>query len=377
MDFPEGKSLEEAFAMAEAEALLKQVRERAAARLSAATAPDNRCEDWRFGRPLTYAAELLAAMAPGRRSAGRVQLQAPEDITDTPDDEWRMEEEMMPTLGSDAILAAHVQRFGEGVCLFLEEDTEYPDPIVITYETDSLFTPSTFILAAPGAKARIIERHITHGSGIMVTTRCVRAMQGAELSLELQEQGSGESRCMNISSLAADQAVIRHLTTHENHAWAREETVAEITGSTEEQRADIRLYSANRLAQHQVLDQHTRQIHLCGHSFSDLLYKNVADDHAAATFAGMIYVAPGAHRTDAYQANRNMLLSEKATVHSLPGLEILADHVRCSHGSASSPMDEEQLFYLLSRGIPRHEAQMLVADGFLEDAVTRFRTSES
>jgi Fe-S cluster assembly protein SufD len=67
-----------------------------------------------------------------------------------------------------------------------------------------------------------------------------------------------------------------------------------------------------------------------------------------------------------------MLLSEKATVHSLPGLEILADKVCCSHGSASAPMDDEQLFYLLSRGIPREEALQLVSHGFLQDVVDKF-----
>ena len=124
-----------------------------------------------------------------------------------------------------------------------------------------------------------------------------------------------------------------------------------------------------------MLDQHTRQVHHVGGVASDLLYKNVVDDSATAVFAGNIYVAPGAHHTDAYQSNRNMLLSEKATIHSLPGLEILADKVRCSHGSASAPMDEEQLFYLLSRGIPRQEALQLVAEGFLADATNRFHTA--
>jgi Fe-S cluster assembly protein SufD len=71
-----------------------------------------------------------------------------------------------------------------------------------------------------------------------------------------------------------------------------------------------------------------------------------------------------------------MLLSEKSTVHSLPGLEILADRVRCSHGSASSPMDEEQLFYLTSRGIPYRDAQLLVSDGFLADVINKFNSVE-
>ena len=150
----------------------------------------------------------------------------------------------------------------------------------------------------------------------------------------------------------------------------REETVAEIYAPG----ADNQLCSANKLDLNQVLDQHTRQIHHVGGATSNLLYKNVLHAKATATFAGNIYVAPGAHNTDAYQSNRNLLLSEDATVNSLPGLEILADKVRCSHGSASGPIDEEQLFYLLSRGVPCDEAHQLIADGFLLEAQDKYNS---
>ena len=112
-----------------------------------------------------------------------------------------------------------------------------------------------------------------------------------------------------------------------------------------------------------------------GAATSNLLYKNVLDGNATATFAGNIYVAPGAHNTDAYQSNRNLLLSEDATVNSLPGLEILADKVRCSHGSASAPVNEEQLFYLLSRGISREAAISLLSHGFIKDAIEKYEQS--
>ncbi len=362
MDFPDTTDLSTALELAEAEH-----------RLAAAQTPDRLCEDWRFGRPHEYAAQLVALME-GADNRGTVTIEGAEDAADSPDREDRAEEQLLHTIGSDKILAQHLAHFGKGAVLFLEK--EYTQPITITYETDGVFLPTTLILAAPGAKAHIIEKHITRGAGAIVCTRLIHAEGGADIAVELHESGSGESRAMNITNIRAVAAKVRHLTLHENHAWAREETVADILQSSEEQPADVQLYSANRLAGTQVLDQHTRQIHSCGQAYSNLLYKNVVDDNATATFAGNIFVAPGAHNTDAYQANRNMLLSEKATVNSLPGLEILADKVRCSHGSASAPMDEEQLFYLLSRGIPRHEAQLLVADGFLADAVTHFEARD-
>jgi Fe-S cluster assembly protein SufD len=102
-----------------------------------------------------------------------------------------------------------------------------------------------------------------------------------------------------------------------------------------------------------------------------LLYKNSLNDQARTIFAGLIRVEPGAHRTDAYQKVRNLLLSDDAEANSMPGLEILADDVRCSHGATSGQVDAEELFYMLSRGIPQREAQQLIVFGFLNEVIER------
>ncbi len=364
MDFPDSTDIRLALEKAEAQA-----------RLASAPAPDRLNEDWRFGRPHKHAAALITALADtARPCSGSIHLSGAGDGVAWElgkDDVPEEEEVLMHAIGSDHLLALHLKRLSRGVCIYLEQSPE--QPITITYETDGLFCPTTGIIAAAGVKAHIIERHIVRGEGILFTTRRIMAEAGADIAVELQEEGSGSSCTLNITNIQAANATVRHLTQHQGHAWAREETIAEILHSAPEAPADIRLYSANRLSGRQVLDQHTRQLHRWGGAKSDLLYKNVVDEHATAIFAGNIYVAPGAHDTDAYQSNRNMLLSEDATIHSLPGLEILADRVRCSHGSASAPMDEEQLFYMMSRGIPRHEAQLLVAEGFIADALDRFR----
>lgn len=89
------------------------------------------------------------------------------------------------------------------------------------------------------------------------------------------------------------------------------------------------------------------------HTRSDLLYKGAVKDEARAVFSGLIKLERGAQKTDAYQANRNLLLSPTARVDSIPQLEIGANDVRCTHGSTTAPVDEVQLFYLQSRGLPR------------------------
>ena len=121
----------------------------------------------------------------------------------------------------------------------------------------------------------------------------------------------------------------------------------------------------------QEFDQRTLQDHRKPATASDLLYKNSLDDQSRTIFAGLIRVEPGAHRTDAYQKVRNLLLNDDAEANWMPGLEILADDVRCTHGATSGQMDEEELFYMLSRGIPRREAQQLIVFGFLNEVIER------
>jgi Fe-S cluster assembly protein SufD len=121
----------------------------------------------------------------------------------------------------------------------------------------------------------------------------------------------------------------------------------------------------------QHLDHDTQQNHLAPNTTSDLLFKGALMGESRSVWQGMIYVAPGAMKTDGYQANRNLVLSSKARADSIPGLEILADDVRCTHGATVGKIDLEQVFYLLSRGIPQKEAERLVVEGFFDPIMQR------
>jgi Fe-S cluster assembly protein SufD len=121
----------------------------------------------------------------------------------------------------------------------------------------------------------------------------------------------------------------------------------------------------------QHMDHHTEHVHLVGHTHSNLDFK-VALTHAArSAYTGMIRIAPEAGGSEAYQENRNLLLSEDARAESIPELEILTDDVRCSHGATVAPLDEEQLFYLKSRGLPHSQATRLIVYGFLDQTLQR------
>jgi Fe-S cluster assembly protein SufD len=121
----------------------------------------------------------------------------------------------------------------------------------------------------------------------------------------------------------------------------------------------------------QHLDHDTQQNHLAPHTTSDLLFKGALKGKSRSVWQGMIYVAKGAEKTDGYQANRNIVLEEGARADSIPGLEILADDVRCTHGATVGKLEQEPLFYLKSRGIPQKEAERLVVEGFFDPIMQR------
>jgi Fe-S cluster assembly protein SufD len=121
----------------------------------------------------------------------------------------------------------------------------------------------------------------------------------------------------------------------------------------------------------QHLDYDTFQEHMAPSTTSDFAFKGALRDKARAVWRGMIRVEEGAQKTNAYQENRNLLLSKTAHADSIPGLEILANDVRCTHGATLGQVDREQLFYLMTRGLTRSEAERLIVRGFFQDVLDR------
>jgi len=126
----------------------------------------------------------------------------------------------------------------------------------------------------------------------------------------------------------------------------------------------------------QHIDLDTQQNHHALHTTSDLLFKGALRGHSRSVWQGMIVVDPGAQKTDGFQANRNLLLDRDARADSIPGLEIKADDVRCTHAATVGRVDETEVFYLMSRGIPRPEAIRLIVHGFFDPVMQRIPFEE-
>ena len=140
--------------------------------------------------------------------------------------------------------------------------------------------------------------------------------------------------------------------------------------------ANVKVTGAYYLQGEEHVDLDTTQEHAAPNTTSDLAFKGVLDDYARAVWRGVIRVDAGAQKTDAYQENRNLLLSPDAQATPIPGLEIEANDVRCTHGATVGQVDRNHLHYLMSRGLSRREAQRMIVRGFLEDALERIGSAE-
>jgi Fe-S cluster assembly protein SufD len=125
----------------------------------------------------------------------------------------------------------------------------------------------------------------------------------------------------------------------------------------------------------QHVDNFTVIEHMAPHCRSNQHYKGVLDDMSTGVFSGKIHVHPDAQKTEAFQSNNNILLTDTAKMHTKPQLEIYADDVKCSHGATVGQLDKDALFYLQSRGIPKDESRLMLMDAFAYDVVSRIRQS--
>ena len=143
-----------------------------------------------------------------------------------------------------------------------------------------------------------------------------------------------------------------------------------------DQGANAKVTGAYFLTGEEHADYDTTQEHAAPNTTSDLFFKGVLADHARAVWRGVIRVDKGAQKTDAYQENRNLLLSHDAHADSIPGLEIEANDVRCTHGATIGQIDRLQLFYLMSRGLSREQAERLIVRGFFQPVLDRIGSDE-
>ncbi|NOZ56601.1 MAG: SufD family Fe-S cluster assembly protein [Calditrichaeota bacterium] len=192
----------------------------------------------------------------------------------------------------------------------------------------------------------------------------VEVGDGAEWNvLFLQRFGASDSRLQRVRFEIGNNARLQAFRLDLGGAVVKTEVGLAFKGENSE----FSWHGAYLLGGNQRFELDTLQDHVLGGDTSNLLVKGVLAQQGRAVYRGLIRIHPGAQRSNAYQANKNLLLSEDAHVHSIPMLEIEANDVRCSHGSASGPIDPDQIFYLQSRGLPEREARRMIIKGFVAE----------
>ena len=279
-------------------------------------------------------------------------------------------------LGSKKFAALHKALVRSGSVLVVPPGLEINEPFEVFhchYGDGAAVFPHTLVIAGPGSRATLIDRFSSiepEQSGLAIGVNDLVVQDGAKLTyVSVQEWSRAMvSVQVNATVVGRDAAAI-NLALNLGGKYSRLESLSRMTAPGA--RSDM--LSISVADDKQEFDQRTLQDHLQPNTTSDLLYKNALDAEAKTIFSGLIKVERGAHRTDAYQKVRNLLLSDDAEANSMPGLEILADDVRCTHGATSGQVEPEELFYLRSRGISEVGAKKLIVRGFLHEVLERLQ----
>jgi Fe-S cluster assembly protein SufD len=274
----------------------------------------------------------------------------------------------------DKLAAAHAAFFSGGTFLYVPEGVTIDRPLVSQFWSSgggAAVLPHTLIVAGRGSSFNYLDEFLSPDLDRPALTSGsaeVLADEGADVGyLALQRWGRHAWQFADQRARAERDATVRLVSVGLGGRFSKNRIEASLTGpgATAELKA---LYFGSG---DQFFDYHTLQQHSVGQTTSDLLFKGALRDTARSVYAGLIRIEPGAARSDAYQANRNLLLSKSARAHSIPMLEIFNNDVRCTHGATVAPVDPAHLFYLESRGIPAATAERMIVHGFFGEVLDR------
>jgi Fe-S cluster assembly protein SufD len=248
------------------------------------------------------------------------------------------------------------------------------EPIIgqhFSHEAGTSVMPHTLIVAGAGARFDYLDEYIAEKddeTGYRTGSTEIFVGDGATVGyVAVQKWGRNAWHFSDQRAELKKDSTLRLFNVTLGGKFSKTRVEASLAG--EGANAELKaLYFASG---EQFFDFHTLQDHRVGNTRSDLLFKGALQDVARTVYAGLIRIEKHAARSDAYQANRNLVLSDKAKATSIPMLEIDNNDVRCTHGATVGPVDPEHMFYLRSRGIPAPTARRMLIQGFFGDVLER------
>lgn len=280
----------------------------------------------------------------------------------------------------DTIFTALNTAFAQdGAFICVEKGQELAYPIVLNFIVDAskkntLSQNKNIILAGENSRFAVLENYLTLGQNDSfqnLNTQIFVAKYAYLAHYKIQKDSSKAHQIGTTEVLMEDNAYFANHTISLSGGRIRNNLNILIG-----EHCEAYLNGLSLLKGKTVVDNHTIADHIKPHSMSDELYKSILDDNSASVFNGKVYVRPDAQKTNAFQSNANILLSQNARVDTKPQLEIWADDVKCSHGATTGVLDQEALFYLRARGIPKQKATSLLLGAFAMEVLDRIENQE-
>jgi Fe-S cluster assembly protein SufD len=274
----------------------------------------------------------------------------------------------------DAFTAINERDWEGGAFVWIPRGVRVEAPILLTAVTSaagSILNRRVLIVLEEGAEAEVWEQYVSGGDDATVLNTVVELKVGQNARLRYVCGQELNERSWIFGSQRAEvqrDGRLEWVVLGFGSAKGKVRTETLLAGPG----ADAKVTGAYAPHGRQHIDFDTTQEHGAPNTTSDLAFRGILADRSSAVWRGMIKVDPGAQQTDAFQECRNLLLSKRAHADAIPGLEILANDVRCTHAAAVAQIDREQLFYLRSRGLEQAVATRLVIEGFMAELVERF-----
>jgi len=275
-----------------------------------------------------------------------------------------------------AFTALNTASIGDGAFVYIPDGKAVETPIHLlflsTAEEPVLSHPRVLIVAGAGAIATIIESYVSLGEDVYFTNAVAEVVVGEGAVINHYRLQQESERAFHVATTQVHQERASNYTSYAislGAEIARHDLNVALTDENIETTIDGLYVVAGR----QHTDNHTTIDHQKPRSVSNQLYKGILDGRSRAVFNGKVFVREGALLTDARQLNKNLLLSSDAHVDTKPQLEIFADDVKCAHGATVGQLEDEELFYLSTRGIPIERARALLTYGFAEDVISKIK----
>lgn len=276
----------------------------------------------------------------------------------------------------DPMVALNTAFAKDGFVLYVPKGVVLENPIqiinILQNDVDSYSTQRNFICVEEGAKAQVILCDHTLNQNQYLSNSVTEIFVGDNAEMEFYTLQNQHNKATNLNSVFVKQGRDSRATTHTatlHGGMIRNNLKFILDGEN----GEANMYGMAFMDRKQHVDNFTQVIHAKPHCVSNQLYKNVMDDQSSGAFSGRIHVVRDAQKTNAFQRNNNILLTDEATMQTKPQLIIDADDVKCSHGATVGQIDEEALFYLRARGIDESKARLMMMNAFTHEVVSEIK----